>query len=304
VDLFAVENGQEHTVVCADDWKSMEPSTLLSRMKPDLSDSVWTEEALADFRREVGPNLQLLVDDNGSVLGRACITPASQFDERVALTGVITVGGLKATEMHGITGVMVGHPLRASRDSARPTASRVLLRKWAEDQIEPIRRVWTKPDLQARCAHYVRLFGGDTGGLPVAIFRGSWCSSDELRLLPNPPDVALIVANYTLFDLRLLKSYRICDEVFVLGSSGVPSVVWDSGGDSWPMLDSYPSWGDHWYHGYSLDGAVIEALAVAWKVPLAEVISNNDFEREKEITIAMEGEREIKRSALRVRRPS
>ena len=305
VDLYAVENGQEHIVVRADDWKSTESSALLCRMKPDLSDTVWSEEELTDFRQKVGQNLRLLTDDKGDVLGRACIVPESTSDEQVRLTGVITVGGLKATEMRGITGVMVGHPLRASRDAARPTASQALLRKWAEGQVELIPRLWTRPDLQASCAQYIRLFEGDTEGLPIAIFRGRWYSADELRSLSDPPDVGIIASSFILSELQLLKSYRMLDEVFVVGASGVPSIVWDAVHDAWPALDSLETpWGDRWYYHYSLEGAIVEALAIAWKVPLAEVVSNNDFEREREITIAMEGEREIKISALQVRRPA
>jgi hypothetical protein len=47
----------------------------------------------------------------------------------------------------------------------------------------------------------------------------------------------------------------------------------------------------------------VEALAGAWKVSVEEILATNDLDRETEVLIGKEGEREIRDDAIRVIRP-
>jgi hypothetical protein len=309
VDLCVSQNGKDEIVVSGDDWVSVAPSELLSRMGRSVFSDEATEDEVASAREKAGANLRLVTDEDGQVFGRACISRGSahyDFNTRnVDLEGVVTVGGLRAARMTGVTGILVGHPLRASRDSARPSAPLHVLKKWAEEQTEVIPRLWDDEGSQSACAQYVRMFGGQTRGLPIAIFQGRWWSADELSVMPNPPETILLVDAYVKSRLELLESYLICDSVFIVGGGGgIPGLIQGSSNHLWPVpIGEDPTWQDNWFMKYTLTGAVIESLASAWGTPVEDVLASNDLKRESNATVATEGERQIKMGAIHVRRP-
>ena len=126
--------------------------------------------------------------------------------------------------------------------------------------------------------------------------------------MTDPPDVALIVPSYVLTKLELLTTYKLRDSVLITSGEGFPNIVHNFSpfsGDFWPLSNEKSEWGEQWELGHTLDGAVIEALARAWGVGLKDVLAYNDLspKNRKSVTIATEGEREIKQYATQVSRP-
>src|SRR5262249_44100273 len=158
--------------------------TLLTRMEAIYDQ---TKDDLGDFRKRAAQNLSLLRSDDDRVFGRACISAGFAFDyeNHADLHGVVTVGGLRACGLSGIVGVLIGQPLRASRDSAKPIVPDAVLKQWAEEQVAIVPRLWTTPERQAACAQYVRLCGGSTQSLPIAIHRGKWVSADDIMKMTD-----------------------------------------------------------------------------------------------------------------------
>ena len=312
VDLYVLESGKDELVIGANDWISGPPVQLLSRMDPTMDSQESTEQEIASFREKAAPNLRLLEDQNGRIFGRAYITRGYAFYDGSRVTdleGLVTVGGLRATKMIGITGIFTGHPTRASRDSALPSAPPYVLRKWASEQADLIPRLWPDPNVQLVCAQYVYTLGGDTRRLPVAVFRGRFWPADELSSIADPPDVAIFIDSHTESQLKLLKSYEICDSVFITRSS-IMSIIQDTPG-LWPFeyVEREPAWGSaesqprRWWLKHTLDGLIIRMLATAWGTTLKAVLAANTFETKSEVVIAKEGVREIKMPAMQVTRP-
>lgn len=107
-----------------------------------------------ELQEKASKNIRPLYDSNGEVIGRALITfgYAVFLDERSDLSGVVTVGGLTACSMTGIAGILMGVPMRASRDSAKPIVSDSELKRWAEEQSALVPLLWEDESRQAACA--------------------------------------------------------------------------------------------------------------------------------------------------------
>lgn len=308
VDLYVTEDGKTERAVAAQDWLTMDGSELLSRMEP-LGDRSLACAAYQKFRERAAANLRLLKGAGGEAYGRACITVgfASHLEQRVDLHGTVTVGGLKACSLSGIMGILVGQPTRAARDSAIPTVSPEVLKKWAEEQADLVPKLWDKPELQAGCAQYVRICGGSTKGLPITIFQGHWLSFEELSKIADPPDFALLIDHFTMeYELKLLKSLKLHDNVFITSSPGWPGLLQSPNHDRWPG-DQDTSF---FFGGYGgtlitpLAGVVLDGLAAAWKVTREEVIAANDLKREHDVAVGSDDGREITVRAIKIARPA
>jgi hypothetical protein len=152
---------------------------------------------------------------------------------------------------------------------------------------------------QSACAVNIRLCGGNTKRLPIAKFKGKWISAEEIAGIENPPEMAIIIDHTTVDDLKILSSYVLDDNVFITEASGLPSLLQSRDYDlEWPS-----SWHKAFYFN-TLTGAVVEALSIAWKVSLKDVLSANDLKRETKISIGKEGERDIQVRAIKVVKPS
>ena len=117
-------------------WQTLPGVQLLWRLRALDFDS-YSETEWASFREKAALNLRIINDEAGVVVGRACIN-AGFADLRLRsadLSGLVAVGGLEASSLTGICGILVGKPTRAARDDAEPLVSRDALRGWAEEQI-------------------------------------------------------------------------------------------------------------------------------------------------------------------------
>lgn len=308
VDLYVTEDGKTEKAVGAQDWLTLNGSELLSRMEP-LDNRSLTRAASQKFRERAAANLRLLKGAGGESYGRACITVgfASHLEQRVDLHGTVTVGGLKACSLTGIMGILVGQPTRAARDGAIPIVPPEVLKKWAEEQAELVPKLWEEPQLQAGCAQYIRICGGSTKRLPITIFRGQWLSVEDLAKITDPPGVAILIDHFTMdYELKLLKSLKFHNNVFITNTSAWPGLLQSPNHDRWPG-DFYTSFvfgksGDTFLA--PLAGVVIDGLAAAWKVNREEVVAANDLKKEQDVAVATDDGREIKVRGITIARPS
>jgi len=189
VDLFVKETGAERKVVDANDWTVMEGKDLLARLRFQTNVES-SEEDLSDFCERAAPNLRLMRNANGDVVGRALISigyggPPQMLGRKSKGTedfhGCVTVGGLRACAISGVVGVLSGRPLRASRQVAVPLVEVSTLRSWAEDQADLVPRLWLDPESQMACAQYIAMCGGRTKGLPIGFHRERWVTAEEIE---------------------------------------------------------------------------------------------------------------------------
>ena len=153
VDLYADE-AKGRPIVKGNDWQTIPPRALLSRThlvpSPD-------RKAFDVFASKIAPNLQLISRPTGETVGRIAIIP-SPYDSgtrSVQLGGVVTVGGLRASSLDGIAGILTGRAISASRGSSVPFAQLEDIRGWATGQAELLRPMVRKERAQADVASTV-----------------------------------------------------------------------------------------------------------------------------------------------------
>lgn len=310
VDLYVFEKAAKILAVRANDWKTMEGKEFLLRMDLEhvLENVSISEAEMSAFRERAANNLRFLRNSNGEIVGRAAISVGyaragrHEFD----MHGVVTIGGLRASGLSGIIGVLAGYPVRASRDAAMPFVEGENLKQWAEDQASIAPRLWADPANQSACAQYIRLCGASTKQLPVAKIKSKWASVEDIAQMTEPPDSVIIIEDFEFeYRLKPFKNLVLDDNVLVVaGFGGIPGLLQGQGHIEWPSgVHSGFVWGPGRFQ-LTLLGAVVEAFCTAWKVSLAEVLAVNELSRETEIRIGLDGGREISAGAIRLLKPS
>ena len=306
VDLFVEEDGVSQQVIRGGDWQTLDAFEFLKRIPVRDWDRKFSHEDVDDFRRKAANNLRLLQDTSGNIIGRALVT-AGHLGLHIDLSGIVTIGGLKSCMLSGIAGVLVGVPLRASRDVAKPIVEIDELRRWAQEQSALVPSLWREEKPQAECAQYIRRCGGDTGNLPICLNKGNWCSATQIRSRKDLPHQVVLIDDFVIDSgLEHVEDFSLNDNVFVTQVHGIPGILhtpfhWQE--DRW--LPNTNFIGEKGYIGLTLGGAVLESIAQAWNLDIKTIVQNNDLERESKVAIGVTGSgRVIKERAIVVTKPN
>ena len=308
VDLLAEQDGDTRKVIEGGDWISIGALEFLKRLPSLRSHERESPEDLDLFRSRAAENLRLLYDIEGNAVGRALVTVgyASHGDHGVDLSGVVTVGGLTACGLSGIAGALVGIPMRASRDVAKPAVDDDELRRWATEQAGLVSSLWEEPNLQAACSRYIKILGGDTKKLPICKTQGEWCSAEDIRRRQDLPDQVIFVDPFAIeYNLKHVQDYTLYDHVFVVDYSGYPGLLQTGMHRDvrWPGNINTNFVGSMGHIHNTLGAAVLEAVAEAWNVDLEAILATNSLEREPEIKIGSTQNGDLVDRALMITRP-
>src|SRR3712207_2590529 len=106
--------------------------------------------------------------------------------------------------------------------------------------------------------------------------------------MSNPPEIVIIVDNFTIdYELKLLGSYTLDSNVFITRATGIPGLLQGAREVRWPRdIHTGFAWGGATLP-VTLAGAVIRAIAKAWKVPFEDITAANNIERETNIKIGI-----------------
>ncbi|ARO88512.1 ATP-binding protein [Nitrosospira lacus] len=277
VNLY-VENKNKKLVVGAYDWISIKGSKLLQRLFGPRSNKSTTEDAT--LLKALGPMLRLLTSPSGEVVGRACVSTIKEnrtdlVDHERVTPGVVTIGGFRSCELRGIFGVFVGKPHTAARDIGVPVADIDILRLWAAEQADLIFNESLDSELQVDCASIIRALNGATQKFHIANGAGGWKSAEEISK-ENLDDEVLILQDAALYLAhREFGEIKLHKNVFAV-AMGIPGILQTRRHDVWinwpPENDSEGIWGRAWrFHSRTLNGALIEAIAKAWNIPLRQI---------------------------------
>ena len=281
VNLYAEESNGKELIVAANDWVRMDAAQLLKRvvgaggnylaLRPQVS----IAEAAENVRH---------LETDGEVVGRASIDGAIAnlytVNGRASgySPGVVTSGGLRSSSLSGVAGILVGNSVRATRDASIPVVSNEDLREWASEQATLLANSISEPDESAILAKLVRRLGGDTGELPIAQRGTEWLSAKDIRELQELPNEVLLVDGPVeeIIRVRGLRNLSLHTNVFVTSISGVGLLHYGphSSSSDWPQITPAP---EVWYRREMLEGAVLEALAVAWGTTLEEIAQLTDY---------------------------
>jgi hypothetical protein len=165
------ENGNPAKLcIDADDWLTINPEVLLRRIGLGSDGSI----------RHYAPLVRPLADANGTY-GRACVHGVGPMDFGHGLSGVVTVGGLLATRLSHVAGVLKGSTNVISRQSAIPIVPSSVLRCWAREQADLISASALHDAGKLRAAAVVLRCGAEPGGLPIATRDGEYLNASQLR---------------------------------------------------------------------------------------------------------------------------
>jgi hypothetical protein len=271
VDLFIADEESLTKAVSANDWQRMPAEELLKRLSSFNSGDRFSEEAKQAYRLSVAPNIQILKSKAGSIVGRACITPgwaSYKGDAQPILGGAAVIGGLSASPMTGIVGVLMSQSTKASRDSALPLVESDELARWATEQADLCAKTWKAPSSQAGCARSILSCGGDSKDLMVCRYQNQWVSLNQLASMTHLPDELLLVDEYFV-DIQLQHATDVVlnKNVMVCSIHGFETILMDRSLNApWPNKSR---------NNLSAEiSGIVKALANAWHIS-ANLIEEN-----------------------------
>jgi hypothetical protein len=266
--------GKRHRVISAGDWVAIEGMKLLERISESVGRVRFHPPAgrLAHW----APNLRILRNRSGEIVGRAAIVHDEDEERRVIVlsSGVITVGGFRAESLPPhIAGVILGSPKNAARNRAKAVVEEEVFAQWASEQAILFASTCKDLHSQRACARYVRLFGGNTGPLPLALTKRGWINAVQIAASSWSEELFLLEADPEKFaDVDLRENVIITDGVTSLT---FPVDISDLNRD-FDQRSSRTSEEEEalgWWHfnDWKVSGAVIEAVASSWSTTVEEV---------------------------------
>jgi hypothetical protein len=286
VDLFVeIEGKGREKVISASDWISLDGEELLKRVMIE-NDEGEKEELI----KRAAKNLRLLINSSDKIVGRASIFKTSLFEHGrkfpSQLEGVVTVGGLRACYLTGISGILAGIPVTAARKSAIPIVEYEKLAEWASEQANFVQKIISEPEDLKECAEVIRVCLGKTEELPIAFCGKEWLSASGISKWKNPPGEIILVQDAAVHILQRDFDELILHENVLAIAMGIPGILQtdfpNRSGLYWPEISrsegKFPQWD---FHCQTLVGAVVEALAVAWSVSVDEILTVSDFSSDK-----------------------
>jgi hypothetical protein len=276
VDLFVEEGGTSELSVKASDWANISPVDLLRRLllhRDDL-DSICTRELF----QIVASNLRDMKDVQGKLLGRAAIcshffiASGSEFDLNQAST--ITAGGFRTIEQLDFLGLLIGETDRAARTVAVPLVFRhpVQLADWASGQAELVGQLQSGPFGITHHTSLIREFGGNTQDLPIARSSSGVHSFNDIaesRDLPNE-----ILLHEDRWGVQGWRPVDLPTNGIAVGSGRSRTLCNNAFNRDPRQRADHPRWNQYWPSSW---GATIEAIALAWNVPLQKVLESSEI---------------------------
>jgi hypothetical protein len=280
-------------IVKANDWIDCDGKELLRRVWSDYHN--FNSLKAPEFLESVAQMLRPLHRD-GKVIGRALL-----FDWRMgfnlfgtsnARTGCVTVGGLRAAELLGLAGVLLGEPTRVTRDEAMPAVEAEELARWATEQAPLFADINADFNQQIGAARIVRMCGGLTGPLFITAtgHPEGWVqlSHEDIVKMDDFPDELIFLDFGLLEGARLARSIRLHSNVF-LTNFEFPSLLSRTEHIqfmNWPLevpqrvsQVADPDWRSR---SRTLFGALIEAVAARWECSIDDVLAASTLKNTKE----------------------
>lgn len=287
VDLYVEIKGEERKkVISASDWITMDGQDLLERIAI-LNRCDEEEYFYAKFseskRKGMRSNLKILKNSTGEFVGRACISSINSL-KHFYEPSVVTVGGLRACSLSGISGILVGTPTTAVRNTAKPVVECDKMSRWASEQADLAQNSFDDPWTLLHCAKIIRACFGKTGNLPIAFSANEYMNAQDIFNWHNLPN-EILLTDHNTFD-NLEEEYEphnilLYDHVLAVPMR-IPYRIRMVSHPSCPNISTYQRVHPQWrFYCQTLAGVVVEALSDAWSVPLEDVlrVSEKGFER-------------------------
>lgn len=222
VDLLVEEDGKREVAVKAGDWisksfdelgaqvnsspmrsglpypppvESAEEQPEEKELDPEEAERLAKKEEEERIKLEqqidrVKERAMLIEDDDGRVIGRLAMGAAHP------LGAVTAIGGLRATSLYNVTGILLAEPMTASRNAGLPLVSPEQLAAWASDQAR--RLVDVDPSEALELAETVWTCGGDPADLPIALTAKGLMSTAQIEAWAAERDELIVIQDAAL----------------------------------------------------------------------------------------------------------
>ena len=199
VKLEIIEDDTEPGIVEVGDWLNLDEERFLARLSVSAFSALKGVQKTSDKEAR----LRTLTGTDGKIYGRAMVETSTILGWWGGYQGqgCISVGGLRASDIPLIRGVLIGRETTVSRNEAVILAPPDVLTKWASEQATLINEASLPDEDKARGAEVILSFGGNIGKLPFARWKGEWLSTEEMKeTLIDLGEVAVLLDDQIRYD--------------------------------------------------------------------------------------------------------
>jgi hypothetical protein len=275
VNLF-IEEKEPKQVIRASDWLTMDNVTFIKRIfiERKYDYPYFMEDEEEHFINIFSDNITLLNNNNGQIIGRAGISA-----EGYPYSGVVTIGGLRSSYLRGIMGVLIGVPITANRNIARPIINNEDLALWATNQGKKIMKSNINDRIKADIAACIKSCGGDIDEIPISFCSNGWLRAKGIAELMRNFDEILILSFHRLDNVkRYFNSFKLNNNVMCVQEH--PSILHHND-ISWPGINKRLTNKYYYFINFSLLGYIIKQLSTLWKSLPEEICEASFIEYEK-----------------------
>ncbi|WJI53757.1 ATP-binding protein [Mesorhizobium sp. C089B] len=184
IEIVDDGDGGYQLSIPANSWKELDPPGLVRRtFDADRSNNERfgsikqiQKELMKDARRA-----RPVIAKSGEILGFGFLNPRPDYYIGPELDGIITVGGLKADQINGLSGIFLGTTNAISRDIACLRGSREDYSDWISDQVNLIRKENIDFGISVGLAETLLHLGIKDESLPIMERAGPAASINDLR---------------------------------------------------------------------------------------------------------------------------
>lgn len=266
INISTIQNGHKISVIKGNDWKHIDGKDLLYRLRTRGPSKFKKPKLPLEIQEKISQNMRLIKSADGSIIGRACISSSfTEHDEYIR--GALVIGGLEACLLWGICGILLGKPLRASRDESEPIATLEELSAWASEQAHLVPNLFPEKHEQLDCAETISNCGGDPGPLPICEFRDQYHSEEDLSQI-DLPDELVIIPPYEIYSAtRNIEEPEINDNIIICSTSISSHMVQSR--SAYTYSNGYFNTAN--YTERTIIHRVLRAIAKSWNVNLEEL---------------------------------
>jgi len=268
-NIILEEDDMVQEIIKADDWITMDSLEFTKRI---VGSSAYS--TIDDLEKSlIKENMSLIYGDDGEIIGRAALY--SRKERRIEiennLSGIVTIGGFRTSELTGIIGILLGKSYRASRDIAIPIVSDKNIKTWATRQAEALSKLNLEDEHQLELSSIVRALRGNTSNLKIAKHKTGTLNYEMIKNIVSRTKKSeyIVDSPYSITNYERKNSCNIdINEDVFLVHQGIPGILQTRDVKSFV---SWPNIGRR-FHECSLFGMLKEALAESWGLSVEEVI--------------------------------
>jgi hypothetical protein len=279
-----VDGAGKVQVVAADDWKTISGAKLLDRI---LGDSDETNRS--ELCENLGDAIRPVESSDGHIVARLGVRTFKQVEkskgwERQHAIGVVTAGAHRAFGLADIAGIVLGRAATASRQQASLDLEAESMAAWASQQVEIVDMLAISDKAKKDLANDIRGFGGETGTLPIAFCHDGWLTVDEIGRKAWPDEIVLVNEDSWSRIKKEAADAELSPNVLAVKSARTSSSFLFRCGhasranhDNWKFICG------------NLEGAILEAVAMAWDSSLQLVLDASEFHSDEHEVAALVG---------------